>query len=88
MNVRHSIRKTVTRSLKLLVVTGAFAVAAHERRTRRGDAEHWVRFAVADQQAFPHELLFPAVLLAVTLICFNFLGDGLRDALDPKLKVD
>jgi hypothetical protein len=28
MNVRHSIRKTVTRSLKLLVVTGAFAVAA------------------------------------------------------------
>jgi ABC-type dipeptide/oligopeptide/nickel transport system permease subunit len=24
----------------------------------------------------------------VTLVCFNFLGDGLRDALDPKLKVD
>jgi oligopeptide transport system permease protein len=37
-------------------------------------------------RTFPHELLFPAVLLAVTLICFNFLGDGLRDALDPKLK--
>jgi oligopeptide transport system permease protein len=39
-------------------------------------------------RTFPHELLFPALLLAVTLICFNFLGDGLRDALDPKLKVD
>ncbi|HEV8536466.1 MAG TPA: ABC transporter permease [Candidatus Limnocylindria bacterium] len=38
-------------------------------------------------RTFPHELLFPAVTLAVTLICFNFLGDGLRDALDPKLKV-
>jgi oligopeptide transport system permease protein len=38
-------------------------------------------------RTFPHELIFPAVLLAVTLICFNFLGDGLRDALDPKLKV-
>jgi oligopeptide transport system permease protein len=38
-------------------------------------------------RAFPHELIFPAVILAVTLICFNFLGDGLRDALDPKLKV-
>jgi oligopeptide transport system permease protein len=37
-------------------------------------------------RTFPHELLFPAVLLAVTLISFNFLGDGLRDALDPKLK--
>jgi oligopeptide transport system permease protein len=39
-------------------------------------------------RTFPHELIFPAVVLAVTLICFNFLGDGLRDALDPKLKVD
>jgi oligopeptide transport system permease protein len=43
---------------------------------------------VRTMRAFPHELLFPAVVLAVTLICFNFLGDGLRDALDPKLKVD
>ena len=29
-------------------------------------------------------LLFPAVFLAATLFCFNFIGDGLRDALDPK----
>ncbi len=29
-------------------------------------------------------LLFPASFLAVTLFCFNFIGDGLRDALDPK----
>jgi oligopeptide transport system permease protein len=43
---------------------------------------------VRNMRAFPHELLFPAVILAVTLICFNFLGDGLRDALDPKLKID
>lgn len=32
----------------------------------------------------PWMLIFPAVLMAVTLFCFNFLGDGLRDALDPK----
>jgi oligopeptide transport system permease protein len=32
----------------------------------------------------PWSLLFPAAFLAVTLFCFNFLGDGLRDALDPK----
>ena len=32
----------------------------------------------------PWMLLFPAVFLATTLFCFNFLGDGLRDALDPK----
>ena len=32
----------------------------------------------------PWLLIFPAFFLAVTLLCFNFLGDGLRDALDPK----
>ncbi|ADD77252.1 oligopeptide transport system permease protein [Pantoea sp. PA1] len=32
----------------------------------------------------PWLLLFPATFLVVTLFCFNFIGDGLRDALDPK----
>ena len=32
----------------------------------------------------PWILLFPAALLCITLYCFNFIGDGLRDALDPK----
>ncbi len=37
---------------------------------------------------YPWQLLFPGVLLAVTLFCFNFLGDGLRDALDPRVRKD
>jgi oligopeptide transport system permease protein len=32
----------------------------------------------------PWILLFPAGLLSASLYCFNFIGDGLRDALDPK----
>lgn len=32
----------------------------------------------------PWLLMFPALFLVVTLFCFNFIGDGLRDALDPK----
>ena len=32
----------------------------------------------------PWTLIFPSVFMAFTLFCFNFLGDGLRDALDPK----
>lgn len=32
----------------------------------------------------PWLLIFPASFLAATLFCFNFIGDGLRDALDPK----
>ena len=32
----------------------------------------------------PWLLMYPAAFLVVTLFCFNFIGDGLRDALDPK----
>lgn len=35
---------------------------------------------------YPWTLFFPALMLAVTLFCLNFLGDGLRDALDPKVR--
>ncbi len=35
-------------------------------------------------ESAPWMLIFPAVFLAVTLFCLNFVGDGLRDALDPK----
>jgi oligopeptide transport system permease protein len=34
----------------------------------------------------PHLVVFPALCIALALIGFTFLGDGLRDALDPKLK--
>jgi oligopeptide transport system permease protein len=40
---------------------------------------------VRAMRAFPHEIVFPATALAVTLVCFTFLGDGLRDALDPRI---
>ena len=33
---------------------------------------------------YPWQLVFPALMLAITLLCFNVLGDGLRDALDPR----
>lgn len=35
-------------------------------------------------ESAPWLLLIPATCLAVTMFCFNFIGDGLRDALDPK----
>jgi oligopeptide transport system permease protein len=34
----------------------------------------------------PHEFLFPALAISVTVLAFNLLGDGLRDALDPKMR--
>ena len=33
---------------------------------------------------FPWLVIFPGIALSLTLFCFNFLGDGLRDALDPQ----
>jgi len=34
----------------------------------------------------PHLALYPGIALAITMMAFNFLGDGLRDALDPRMK--
>ena len=36
--------------------------------------------------AHPHELLFPALFISITVLAFNLLGDGLRDALDVRLR--
>lgn len=35
-------------------------------------------------ESYPWMLIFPAAFMVITLFCFNFIGDGLRDALDPK----
>lgn len=37
-------------------------------------------------RTFPNQAIFPALALAVTMFAFNFLGDGLRDALDPRMR--
>jgi oligopeptide transport system permease protein len=38
----------------------------------------------SEMQAHPHLLIAPAVFLALIIYCFNYLGDGLRDAFDPR----
>lgn len=37
-------------------------------------------------RTFPHLIVFPGLVIAITILCINLFGDGLRDALDPKLK--
>ncbi|WP_082818750.1 oligopeptide ABC transporter permease [Bhargavaea cecembensis] len=37
-------------------------------------------------RSFPYKLLIPAVVISLVMICFNLLADGLRDALDPKMR--
>lgn len=42
--------------------------------------------AMGALRSYPYQLFFPAVFICVTMLGFNFIGDGLRDALDPKLR--
>src|SRR5258707_6926261 len=35
-------------------------------------------------QAAPHALIFPGLAIALTVLAFNFIGDGLREYLDPR----
>src|SRR6478735_4122645 len=42
--------------------------------------------AIPNMRAHPYMLIFPALALSITVLAFNFLGDGLRDALDPWMK--
>lgn len=37
---------------------------------------------------YPHIAVFPGVMIVITVLAFNFIGDGLRDALDPHQKIE
>ena len=41
---------------------------------------------MVNMQEYPFQLFFPAMAISLTILAFNFLSDGLRDALDPKLR--
>ena len=42
--------------------------------------------ALGGLYTYPYRLFFPAIILSVMILSFNLFGDGLRDALDPRLK--
>lgn len=49
----------------------------------------WGALASAGQQNlmfYPHQLFFPCLLIILTMLSFHLIGDGLSDALDPKLR--
>lgn len=42
--------------------------------------------ALGGLRSYPYQLFYPAFFISITVLSFNFLGDGLRDALDPRLR--
>ena len=47
-----------------------------------------INYGVETMEEYPWLLVFPGLALTITLFALNFLGDGLRDALDPKISKD
>ncbi len=47
-----------------------------------------ISYGVETMEEYPYLLIFPGLALTLTLFALNFLGDGLRDALDPKASKD
>ena len=41
---------------------------------------------VVSLRSYPFQLFFPAAAISITMLAFNFVGDGLRDALDPRVR--
>ncbi len=35
---------------------------------------------------YPSRVIFPGVLISLTVLCVNYIGDGLRDAMDPRIR--
>ena len=42
--------------------------------------------AKAQMRYYPYLVIIPGITIAITVLSINLIGDGLRDALDPKLK--
>ncbi len=45
-----------------------------------------IKTAAETFRYYPYQFLIPCAFVSVTMLCFNLVGDGLRDALDPKLR--
>jgi peptide/nickel transport system permease protein len=90
-------RRIIPNALTPLVVTGTLGIAAAVLDVaalsflglgmQPPDAEWGSMIGIARNTMFaaPHLVIFPGLALAITVLAFNLLGDGLRDALDPRL---
>ena len=90
-------RRIIPNALTPMIVQGTLGVAAAVLEvaalsflglgTQPPDAEWGSMIGLARNTMFaaPHLVLFPGLALALSVLAFNLLGDGLRDALDPRL---
>lgn len=84
-NLLGVVAVTVTLTIPQVILTESFlsflGLGVQEPNTSWGAL---VNEGAREMEQTPWSLLFPAGFMAITLLCFNILGDGLRDALDLK----
>lgn len=86
-NTMGSIIVTVTLTIPSAIFTEAFL--AYLGLGVQAPMASWGTMASEGNEAIftaPWRLAFPAILISLTIFAFNAVGDGLRDALDPKLR--
>ena len=79
----------VCNSAKVEKTLMAPGVVGAKKRGAPPPAPEWgamLNEARADMMTSPHVALFPSLAIFFTVLAFNLLGDGLRDALDPKIE--
>ena len=65
---------------------GVFKLFRHRYPGAQGQLGTLANDAIEYLFSYPYQMLFPALAISITIFALNFIGDGLRDALDPRLK--
>ena len=93
--LRHILPSTLAPVIINATLTLGFAIIAESSLSYLGlgvqpPTPTWGQMLIGAQQymeSAPWLALIPGMFLFVTLLCINFLGDGLRDSLDPKMTI-
>jgi oligopeptide transport system permease protein len=84
-NVLGPVVVYVTLTIPAVILTESFlsflGLGVQEPLTSLGNL---ISIGAKEMEIAPWLLIFPAATMMITLFCFNFIGDGLRDAIDPK----
>lgn len=84
-NLAGVVMVTVTLTIPQVILTESFlsflGLGVQEPATSWGTL---INEGAREMEQTPWALLFPAALMALTLLCFNLIGDALRDVLDPR----
>ncbi|MEN9855958.1 MAG: hypothetical protein RLZZ157_1084 [Pseudomonadota bacterium] len=84
-NVLGPVVVYVTLTIPAVILTESFlsflGLGVQEPMTSLGNL---ISIGAKEMEIAPWLLIFPALTMMTTLFCFNFIGDGLRDAIDPK----